>query len=52
MEKVISKATRGMAMAWGMGIHVNGLSTKAAVNVWKALIRPVLEYGAEVIQSV
>ena len=27
-----------------------GLSAKAAINAWKALIRPVLEYGAEVIQ--
>jgi hypothetical protein len=48
--KAINKARRCMAMSWGMGIHVGGLSTKAAVNAWKALIRPVMEYGAEVIQ--
>ena len=48
--KAISKARRCMAMSWGMGIHVGGLSTKAAINAWKALIRPVMEYGAEVIQ--
>ena len=49
-DKAISKARRCMAMSWGMGIHVGGLSSKAAINAWKALIRPVMEYGAEVIQ--
>ena len=49
-SKAIGKARRCMAMTWGMGIHVGGLSAKAAINAWKALIRPVLEYGAEVIQ--
>jgi hypothetical protein len=48
-EKVIRKAKACVAMSWGMGIQVGGLSTLAAVNVWKTLVRPVLEYGAEVL---
>ena len=48
-DKLIRKSRRCMAMSWGMGIQVGGLSTKAAINAWKALIRPVLEYAAEVV---
>jgi hypothetical protein len=46
---LVKKAKRCMAMSWGMGLHVGGLSSKAAVNVWKSLVRSVLEYGAEVL---
>ena len=31
-----------------MGIQRGCLSVKAAINVWKALVRVIMEYGAEV----
>jgi hypothetical protein len=48
--KNIRKAHRCMSRSWGMGIQSGALSTKAATNVWYSLIRPVLEYGAEVAE--
>ena len=37
-----------MSAAWGMGVRGGHLSAKGAVGIWKAIVRPVLEYGAEV----
>ena len=43
-----NKAGRNMTVAMAMGIRSGHLSAKAAIGIWKALVRPVLEYGAEV----
>ena len=46
--RLIEKAERNMRKAMGMGNKTKHLSAKAAIGLWKALIRPVLEYGAEI----
>ena len=43
-----NKAEKNMTVALAMGIKSGNLSAKAAIGIWKALVRPVLEYGAEV----
>ena len=46
--RLIEKTERNMRKAMGMGNKTKHLSAKAAIGLWKALIRPVLEYGAEI----
>ena len=46
--RLLEKAERNMRAAMGMGTRTNHLSSKAAICMWKALIRPVLEYAAEI----
>ena len=47
-ERLITKAERNMRAAMGMGNRTKHLSVKAAVGLWKALVRPILEYAAEI----
>jgi hypothetical protein len=37
-----------MTQTWGMGIQSGVLSVDAAKKIWMTLVRPILEYGAEV----
>lgn len=46
--KVVEKAKRAAVRAYGMGIGSGTLSVKAAVNVWEAPVRSVMEYGGEI----
>ena len=46
--RLLDKAERNMRKAMGMGSKTKHLSAKAAIGLWKALVRPVLEYGAEI----
>ena len=46
--KVAEKARRAAVRSYGLGIGNGTLSVKAAVNVWEALVRSVMEYGGEV----
>ena len=47
-ERLLRKADKALRAAWGMGLRGGQLSVKAAEGVWKALVRPILEYGAEI----
>ena len=38
-------------MVWSLVVRAGNMSVKGMDNVWKALIRPHLEYGAEVMSS-
>ena len=47
-NRLKAKAEKAMSAAWGMGLRGGSLSVKAAEGVWKALVSPILEYGAEI----
>ena len=50
-EKMLRKARRAAAMAWSMAVRGGDMSVKGMTSMWTALIRPHLEYGAEVLNS-
>jgi hypothetical protein len=37
-----------MSAVWGMGMYNGHLSVKASINVYEALVRSILEYGAQI----
>ena len=47
-DRLAGKTRRNMDIAWAMGIQSGHLSVVAADMVWKVLVRPIAEYGAEV----
>ena len=47
-DRLIERAERYKRAAMGMGNRTKHLSVRAAVSIWKALVRPVLEYAAEI----
>ena len=48
-EELLGKARRSFWRAWGMGMRGKSvLSSAGAAELWEVLVRPVLEYGAEV----
>jgi len=49
--KMLRKARRAAAMAWNMAVRAGDMSVKGMVNMWTALVRPHLEYGAEVLNA-
>ena len=53
MEKELKlrKARREMALAWNMATRGGDMSIRGATSMWTALIRPHLEYGAEVLNN-
>jgi hypothetical protein len=50
-ERVIRKARARMFGAWNLLVRSGRMGVGAGEKVWKALIRPVLEYGAEVWET-
>ena len=50
-EKMLRKARRAAALAWNMAVRGGDMSVKGMSNIWTALIRPHLEYGAEILNS-
>ena len=46
-NRIADKARRNEMMVWSLRMRRAELSVKANVNMWKALVRPNLEYGAE-----
>jgi len=46
--RLATKARMNVSKVWSMGMRDGGLSVKATVNLYEALVRSVLEYGAEV----
>jgi hypothetical protein len=51
-ERKIKEARQKMMRVWAMGMRGGQLPAKQCVDVWKAIVRPVLEYGAAVIGDV
>ncbi len=47
-ERLTTKTRKAMTIVWAMGVQSGHLSTLAADVVWKALVRPIAEYGAEI----
>jgi len=44
---ILEKARRKAYQVFGFGVR-RGLSVRAAVKLWEVVVRPMLEYGAEV----
>ena len=47
-KRQLEKAEGRLNFVGAMGINSGMLSVKAADKVWKALVRPIVEYGAEI----
>jgi len=45
-DRKIKEARQKMMRVWAMGMRGGQLPVIQCVNVWKTLVRPVLEYGA------
>ena len=50
-EYKLRKARNALALAWNMATRGGDMSMRGATSMWTALIRPHLEYGAEVINN-
>ena len=50
-DKMVRKARRVAAIAWSMVTQVGKLSIKAKLRMYNALVRPHLEYGAEIFND-
>jgi len=50
-EKMLRTARRASGLAWSMVIRAGNMTVKGLDNMWKAFVRPHLEYGAEVMDS-
>ena len=51
-DRKVKEARQRMMRVWAMGMRGGQMPVKQCVNVWKTLVRPVLEYGAAVIGDV
>ena len=47
LEKILEKARKRTKVLCGMGIR-KGMSARAILRGWEVLVRPLLEYGAEI----
>jgi hypothetical protein len=47
-NKIIVKANRALYRAWGVGMKNKELSVRGGKRLFETLVRPVLEYGAEI----
>jgi len=47
-KRICSKAKASLSRVWRMGMRYGSLSVAASLNLYQALVRSVLEYGAEV----
>ena len=47
-SKMTRSARKAMIWSWNLLLRTGNMSVKCLVSVWTALIRPYLEYGAEV----
>ena len=50
-EQMLRKARMAAGVAWGLLVRIGNMTVKGMDGMWKALIRPHLEYGAEVMNS-
>ena len=47
-NRVAEKAKKNRARIWHMGMKSGDLSVKASINLWDALVKSILEYGAAI----
>ena len=47
-RRMADKARKNRALAMNMGLKRARLSVKAGINLWNSMVRPSLEYGAQV----
>jgi hypothetical protein len=47
-QEMIMRARRNFWRVWGLGLGGGELSAGGAASLWETIVRPVLEYGAEV----
>jgi hypothetical protein len=47
-QRIGGKARGNVSKVWGMGMRNGSLSVAASINLYEALVRSILEYGAEV----
>jgi hypothetical protein len=47
-QRIREKARKNMSKIWGMGMINGALSVKASITLYDALVRSILEYGAEI----
>ena len=50
-EKMLRKAYMAAGMVSGMALRIGNMTVKGMDSLWKALVRPHLEYGAEVMNT-
>ena len=48
---MLRKARMAAGMVWGMVVRMGNMTVKGSDGLWKALIRPHLEYGVKVMSS-
>ena len=48
-KNVMQKAERRLLCIRHYGFHMDGLRTETSVRMYKLLVRPILEYGAQVL---
>ncbi len=48
-DRLVRGARGNLYQSLAMGANVGGLSITAGVNIYKSLVRPILEYGQEII---
>jgi hypothetical protein len=47
-ERILLKARCNMGRIYAMGIKSGHLSVKGSINLWQALVRPILEFSCEI----
>jgi len=47
-QRIREKARKNMSKIWAMGMINGALSVKASITLYDALVRSILEYGAEI----
>lgn len=51
-DRIYLKARANISKVWSMGMSNGSLSVKASINLYEALVRSVVEYGAEVWKEI
>jgi hypothetical protein len=49
--RMLGKANRVMRASWGLGVQSGHMSVAGGQKLWKAFVRPLLEYGAEMWET-
>ena len=47
-HRLLEKANKASVVSFAMGIRSGNLTVAAALKIWNMLVKPLLEYGAEI----
>ena len=50
-KNTLEKARKRVGVVSLLGMHMDGLRPKTAVRLYKSLVRPILEFGAQVVSK-